>query len=120
MRAAEIARVTGVALWAFMGAAAPMGGCSWTWSDDACRPDDYEPTGPEVESVEECPPFPASCPVDCDASRFLCTEPGLRCEDCARVQAWLDQNREEVPCIEVDTEWSLARGLVLSCGGSFY
>jgi hypothetical protein len=112
MRAADLARFFAVGLWAFVGAG-PATGCGW--GHHYCHPEEYVAIGPEVESVEECPPFPASCPIDCDATEFYCTQDGLRCEDCARVQAWIDQNREEFACIQVSIESSFPRGFRLFC-----
>lgn len=110
MRAADVARSVAVALWAFVGAG-PATGCGW--GHDYCGPEDYVAIGPEVESVEECPPFPASCPVDCSVG--WCAGGGLRCEDCARLQAWVDDNGGESPCVLTDTS-GFARGFVLACG----
>jgi len=114
MRATDLARIGAIWLWALVGAAGPTAGCGW--STNNCFPDEYVPTGPEVESVEECPPFPGSCPVDCDISSWTCTEDGLRCEDCARVQEWLDRNESERPCLRLDTAAWDARGFTFECG----
>lgn len=81
-----------------------------------CDPPPYVVSGPEVDAVGECPAFPESCPVDCDVPG-LCEGSGIRCEDCADLQVWLDGN--EPVCVKLfDRDGSGA--FRLSCGFEYF
>ena len=77
------------------------------WQSD-CPAEPYQPAGPRVEDVSECPAFPASCPLACTWDQSCPV--GTWCEDCDTLQAWLDANCGKGYGFGLDE-----RGILLGC-----
>lgn len=81
-------------------------------SPNLCPEVPYAPKGEHVASVEECPPFPESCPLTCfDPVTCSGTSEGAFCEDCAELQAYVEDTCTHEVRLEFRT------GFALYCGG---